>query len=144
MSDTSTTKTWFDPGQLNAVGRHVMTSTATVFSVLGILGILPADKAQIVLMRMQDIATHLQAIFGDLTVIWAVAGPIAVVWIAKAAAGAASLKSQLRSVTSNPQVEVQGKIVVDDPALAAAVPSPKVVAPGDNLARDTSVKNRGI
>lgn len=140
MSNNATTpakpaRGWLDPGQLDAALRHVGTAAATGGTIVAALGLVSADEAHSIVNSIQDIGTHVKAIMGDLSAIWIIAGPAAVVWIGKIAASRQSLASQLRSVTTNPAVEVQGKIVVADPAVAAAVPSPQVVAPGSNLTR---------
>lgn len=128
-------KSWLDPGQLDAGLRHLGTAAATGGTIVAALGLLSADEAHAVVDKLQDVGTHVKAIMGDLSAIWVIVGPVAAVWMGKMAASSASLRNQLKSVTSNPIVQVQGKIVVSDPAVAAAVPSPKVVAPGDNLAK---------
>ena len=59
--------------------------------------------------------------------VYLIAGPIIVLWCAKYAGAASSLKGRLTSITSDPKVQIDGKIIVPS-AVADAVPSDKVVA----------------
>lgn len=115
--------------QTSAVARHVVTAAGTAFTVLAALGFLPSDKAQIVVMKLQDLGEHLTAIVGDVGVLVAILGPVAVGFAMKGAALASSLKGQLSSITRNPEVKIEGKIVAPT-EVANAVPSPQVVPPG--------------
>jgi len=114
-------------GSVNAVLRHVGTASITAATVLGTIGILPSDKVQDVVNGLQHVASGLQEAFGGFSSLVVILGPVAVVWIAKAAAFAGSLRGQLTSVAANPEVRIEGRIVAPA-AVANAVPSDKVVS----------------
>ncbi len=119
---------WIPTGpQVDATMRHVYTSGATVFTVLAALAIMPADQVQPAIDALHKVGDDVKALMGDLSALWIILGPIVIGFVAKAAAFSASLRSQLKAVTQNKQVQIEGKIVV--PAdVAAAVPSPQVVS----------------
>lgn len=113
--------------QVDATLRHVYTSVATIFTMLSVLAIVPADQVQPAINALHRVGDDVKALMGDLSALWIILGPIVIGFVAKAAAFSASLRSQLKAVTSNKQVQIEGKIVV--PAdVAAAVPSPQVVS----------------
>lgn len=112
--------------QFNAAIRHVGTAGATAFTVFAALGTIPQDKAQEIIANIHVITQSLENIFGAASAIFAIVGPALMVVFPKMAATAASLSGQLRSITQNPEVKVEGQIVVPPP-VAKDVPSTKVV-----------------
>lgn len=117
--------------QVSAVTRHGVTAIGAGITILGVLAFLPADKAQAALMKLQEVGDDITKLTGDLSALWVIIGPALILGMGKLAAGAASLKGQLRSIARNPAVDItpQSKIVVP-PTVAAAVPIPQVVSPG--------------
>lgn len=115
-------------GQVNAGLRHLGTAGVTAATLLGALGVLNADQVTSVVASVHQVMDGLTQTFGGISKLVLVLGPVAALWLGKGAVAAASLHSQLKSIVSNPNVQVEGKIVV--PAkVADAVPSDKVVGP---------------
>lgn len=112
--------------QVSAATRHLVTAGGTAVTILGALALLPADKVADAVTGLQMLGDHLQLVFGDLSKLWLILGPVLIGFAVKGATFAASLKGQLKSITSNPAVKVEGTIVTT-PSVAAAVPSDKVV-----------------
>lgn len=113
----------FSSSSANAALRHAATAGVTIFTVLGALGAVSHDDA----VRLVD---ALHQVTGGLTTMVAILGPVAVVFIGKAAAAAASLRGQLKSVAAADQqgeIHIKGEILAPA-AIANAVPSDKVVA----------------
>lgn len=115
--------------QVNAGLRHLGTASVTAATVLAALGALPQEKVQDVTDNIHKVMDGLNQVYSGLSALVVILGPVAVVLITKASVGAQSLRRQLTSITSNPNVNVEGKITVP-PEVANAVPSDKVVAHG--------------
>jgi hypothetical protein len=119
---------WFPTGlQVDAAMRHVYTSGASVFTVLSVFALLPSDQVQPAIDALHRLGDDIKALMGDLSALWIILGPVVIGFVAKAAAFSASLRSQLKAVTQNKQVEIKGEIVVPKD-VADAVPSPQVVS----------------
>ena len=114
--------------QVNAGLRHLGTASVTAVTILGGLGVLSSDQLSSVIDALHQVTGGLEQVFGGVSKLVLVLGPIAAIWFGKGAVTAASLRGQLRSITSNPKAEIRGEIVVPA-SVAAAVPSDKVVAP---------------
>lgn len=113
--------------QVNAALRHGVTASATIFTVLGVLAVVPQDQIAGLIQDLHDIQSGLSQAFGGFSKLWIVLGPIAGIWMAKIAGASAGIVSQLKAVTSSKQVKVEGQIVTT-PEIAEAVPSEQVVA----------------
>lgn len=113
-----------------AVSRHAISFAAGIFTVAGALAVIPADQAAKAVQAVQDIGSHVKAIFGDIYVLVPIVTTGFSVLMAWKAKFAASLPGQLRSIARNPDVDIkpQSKIVVPPP-VAAAVPIPQVAPP---------------
>ena len=85
-----------------------------------------ADQAKAAIGYLQAIGNDLQMLFGDVSKLWVIVGPVIIALVAKWGLYAASLKGQLSSIARNPNVDISGQIKVPPP-VAAAVPSDKVV-----------------
>lgn len=114
--------------QVSAALRHVGTAGATTVGVFAVLGILSPDQVAAVIADIHQITDGLQQTFGGVSKIIIIVGPIAATYFAKGAVMAAGLRRQLKAITNNPDVKIQGQIVVPAP-VAKDVPSTQVVSP---------------
>lgn len=117
-----------------ALTRHVVNTSVTIITVLGGFSLLPADKVQKAVEVLQKIGVDAHNLFGDISDLWFIIGPsiIGIMW--KLSTSSASLINELKSLTRNPAVVIPpGSTIEVPPAVAAAVPSPKVVPNGANF-----------
>jgi len=113
-----------DAGVILAAGRHIVTAAATATAVLVGVGMMSQDNATATIDAVKQITHGVQEIIVGV-------GVIASSAMAIMAAFKASPLSQMLSVAKRPEVAA---IVTVDKATADAVPSPKVVPPGDGPA----------
>lgn len=99
-----------------AFGRHVLSFVMGAITFAASVKLIPQDQANLLMTSISQIAHAL----GEITV---AAAPIIALISGLIAARSATQKAQLQSVAENPLVE---KVVVKDPMVAAAIPSPKV------------------
>lgn len=129
--------------QVSAALRHVYTSAATVLAIGTIVAVVPQDQVQPIMDALRQTGDGLQQVFGGVSKLVLIIGPIIAALSGKAAFASAGFGPQLRSIFNiiakpgnadqKAQVlaataaipEVQ-KIVAPD--VAATVPSDKVVA----------------
>ena len=112
--------------QINVLIRQSLSVGGTAITILGVFAILPEDQAKAAIGYLQAIGNDLQMLFGDVSKLWVIIGPVIIALVAKWGLYAASLKGQLSSIARNPNVDISGQIKVPPP-VAAAVPSDKVV-----------------
>ena len=112
--------------QINVLIRQSLSVGGTAITILGVFAILPEDQAKAAIGHLQAIGNDLQMLFGDVSKLWVIVGPVIIALVAKWGLYAASLKGQLSSIARNPNVDISGQIKVPPP-VAAAVPSDKVV-----------------
>lgn len=116
--------------QFYAVLRHGATAFGTAFTIFGALGLLSQEDVAKLMMALHDASGAAQTLVTSVTTIALIVGPVIIGLSGKFAATAASLTGQLKSITSNKDVVIPpGSKIIVPPAVAAAVPSPKVVAP---------------
>lgn len=112
--------------QINVLIRQSLSVGGTAITILGVFALLPEDQAKAAIGYLQAIGNDLQMLFGDVSKLWVIVGPVIIALVAKWGLYAASLKGQLSSIARNPNVDISGQIKVPPP-VAAAVPSDKVV-----------------
>lgn len=113
-----------------ALLRHGVTALGTAFTIFGGLGLLSQDDVAKLMMALHDASGAVQTLVTSVMTIAVIVGPVIVGISGKFAASAASLPGQLKSITNNKDVHIPpGSKIIVPPAVAAAVPSPKVVAP---------------
>lgn len=123
-----------------AASRNYVSAVTGFGGALVFLGVIDQDSSKSLIEGVQHMMNGLGEFVLGAKQVYLVAVPVALAIIAKfagnsqqastqAVADAKSLPNQLKAITSNPDVVVQGKIIVADPAVAEAVPSPQVVAP---------------
>jgi hypothetical protein len=112
--------------QVTAGLRHVGTAAATTGTIFVVLGLVPQDQLAGLLNGLHETTDGLSKAFGGFSKVIAIIGPLAIVWFGRAAMVAQSLKHQLTSVATSPDVKIEGKILAPA-AIANAVPSDKVV-----------------
>ena len=112
--------------QINVLIRQSLSVGGTAITILGVFALLPEDQAKAAIGYLQAIGNDLQMLFGDVSKLWVIIGPVIIALVAKWGLYAASLKGQLSSIARNPNVDISGQIKVPPP-VAAAVPSDKVV-----------------
>src|SRR5271165_2094015 len=95
--------------QVSAAMRHVGTATATATAMMALLGVLNQDQVQAVVVDVHQITDGLQQVFGGASKLVVLLGPIAALYFGKVAFASASLRSQLKSITTNRKVEIQGQ-----------------------------------
>lgn len=130
-------------GQVSAAMRHVYTSAGTVLAIGTIVAVVPQDQVQPIMDALRQVGDGLQQVFGGVSKLVLIAGPIVVGWMGKIAAARAGFTSQLKSVISTASapenVDKKAAVVaatasmpeveqIIAPELADAVPSHKVVA----------------
>lgn len=116
--------------QVYAILRHGVTVLGTAFTIFGALGLLSQDDVTKLLNYVHQISDSVQTIWTAIAGIMVIAGPVIVSLSGKFAAGAASLPSQLRSITTNKDVHIpEGSTIVVPESVAVQVPSSQVVGP---------------
>lgn len=113
--------------QVYAALRYAGVITGVVVTGAATLGALPADTAAAIVTSAQKVISDTQTLIGDAWALAVLVAPVITVWLVKIGVSSASLTKQLKSITSNSDVQIEGQIKV--PAnVADAVPSDKVVA----------------
>jgi hypothetical protein len=129
--------------QVSAALRHVYTSAGTVLAIGAIVAVVPQEQVQPIMDALRQVGDGMQQVFGGVSKLVVIVGPIVAAWMAKIAATSASFKSQLRSVTATASApanvtekvalatataNVPGIVqVAAAPVIANATPDPKVV-----------------
>lgn len=114
-------------GQVDAGMRHVYTAAGTVFTLAAAVAIIPQDQVQPALDALHQIGDGVKQIMGGFSALWVILGPVVMGFAAKRAMGSATPTAQLKAVTSNPDIKINGTIEAPA-AVADAVPSNKVVS----------------
>lgn len=110
-----------------AAGRNYLNYAVGAGTVFATLGVMDADHAKQLVDGVHQFMDGLgQMITGGKLIVAAALPTIGMV-VAKFAGLSSLLRNRLKSITEDPKVKVEGQIVVADPAVAAAVPSPQVV-----------------
>lgn len=110
-----------DQGVILAAGRHVVTAATTATAVLVGVAMMTPDQATSTIDAVKQLTHGIQEITAAVCALAASA-------MAVIAAFKASPLAQMLSVAKRPEVAA---IVTVDKATADAVPSPKVVSPGE-------------
>lgn len=132
-------------GQVNAGLRHVYTAGASAFTVLATFALISPEQSQDLLNALHQVGDGVKSVFGGLSKMWIILGPVGAGLAAKGAVSSAGLKSQLASVlkaaltSDEAKKEVLQKLpempgvqaVVTDAATARQVPNDKVVSAAD-------------
>lgn len=114
-------------GQVDAGMRHVYTAAGSIFTLLAAVAIIPQDQVQPALNALHQIGDGAKQIMGGFSALWVIIGPVIMGLAAKRAMGSATPAAQLKAVTSNPDIKINGTIEAPL-AVAAAVPSIQVIA----------------
>jgi hypothetical protein len=129
--------------QVNAGLRHVLSYAGGGVTVLASLGFVDPENAKSLILALNEIGDGVQKVFGGISKIGIIIGPIMGVVGTTYAVKSATFRNQLASVIRSAQDKKEAKvelleqtaeqlpvekIVVSDPALAEATPSPKVTA----------------
>jgi hypothetical protein len=114
--------------QVSAITKHGVTAGATAFTVLGALAFLPADQVSAAIIKLQVIGDDINKLTADVGGLVVFLGPGVVLLMGKMAAARASVTGALKTITAAPakEAKIEG-VIVTTPAVAAAVPSAKVV-----------------
>jgi hypothetical protein len=118
---------WPTSNQVNAGLRHAGTAGGAVVTVFGVLGLLSQEDAAKVIANLHTLVDSLTLAFGAFSAIVAIVGPVAIGLFVKGAVASASITSQLKAVTTNKTIKIDGQIIAP-PDVAKAVPSDKVVS----------------
>lgn len=110
-----------------AATRNYVSALTGAAGVFVMLGAIDQQTATDAIAGAQQFMDGVGQMIGGAKKVWIAIFPVAVVVISKFAGSAASLTGRLQSITTDPKVQIQGKIVVDDVKVAEAVPSPQVV-----------------
>lgn len=130
--------------QVDAALRHAYTAAGTVLALGAVVAVVPQESVQPIMDALRQTGDGLQQVFGGMSKLLVIVGPIVGAWMAKIAATKAGFTSQLKSVTaaaSAPENVEQKKEmlaatasipevkkVIAEPEIAAATPSAKVVS----------------
>jgi hypothetical protein len=131
-------------GQVSAALRHVYTSAGTVLAIGTIVAVVPQDQVQPIMDALRQVGDGLQQVFGGVSKLVIIVGPIVAAWMAKIAATSASFKSQLKSVTAAASAPEAVEQKQDMLAATASIPEvEKIVAPtvADTVPNDKVVAN---
>lgn len=119
-----------------AASRNYVSALTGFGGALVFLGVIDQDSSKSLIDGVQHIMNGLGEMVLGAKQVYLVLLPVVVGLIGKFAGSsqikheeATTLPAQLTAITSRPDVKVEGKIVVADPKVADAVPSPQVVAP---------------
>lgn len=126
--------------QLNAALRHVYTVGGTVFTLLATFALIPQEQVQPALNALHQIGDGLKQVFGGVSALWVIIGPVIIGLAGKGAVSAATFKNQLKSVTNGAAADESKKVALADatanvpgiakveaaPEIANATPNPKV------------------
>ena len=114
--------------EIAAITKHGVTAGATAFTVLGALAFLPADQVAAAVSKLQMVGDDINKLTADVGGLVIILGPAVVALMAKMAAARASVTGALKTIAAAPakEAKIEG-VIVAPPAVAAAVPSPKVV-----------------
>lgn len=109
-----------------SVLRHVGTAGGTAVAIFSTLGYLSPADAKATLAALHQTMDGLQQAVGGVSKLVLVLGPAVAALMAGLAGASSTLRAQLKNLTDNKQVKVNGTIEAP-PAVAAAVTSPQVV-----------------
>lgn len=110
-----------------AASRNYASSLAGVVGVVTFLGVVDPVTAHAMVDAIQQMMDGLGQFIGGAKQLYLLAAPVVIGLCAKYAGSAASLTGRLTSISTDPNVRIEGKIVAP-PEVAANVPSNQVVA----------------
>lgn len=105
-----------DKAQTDAVMRHVYTVGGTTFTIFAALALIPQDQVQPALDALHQVGDGLTTVFGGLSKLWIILGPVAIGLAAKGAGVAATFSHQVRAMiakagSDSPQAD-QAKVAL--------------------------------
>lgn len=110
-----------------AATRNYVSAAAGAGTIFAVLGLIDADQAKGLVDGAQQFMDGLGQMVGGAQKVLIIVGPIGLAVCAKIAGLSATLKGRMKSITADPQVKIEGKIIVP-PEVAAAVPGNQVVS----------------
>lgn len=90
--------------KLNAALRYAGTSAGTLFTVFGVLQFITPEQVAQLTQAVHDFNQSALSMYGALTKMWLILGPIAVIWLGKVGVQSSSIKgimAKLFSIAAN-------------------------------------------
>lgn len=116
--------------QVSAALRHLYTSAGTVLGMGAALALIPQDQVQPSLDALREVGDGIQKVFGGVSKLLIIVGPLVGVWMAKIAAVRSGLSSQVSSLFSKASAPENVELKKEVLAATAELPGvEKVVAP---------------
>lgn len=120
--------------QIQSILRHGYTAAGTALTIGTLIAVVPADAVQPAIAALHDVGDGLQQAFGGVSKLVIIFGPIVVGISAKAAAFAASLRSQVAKVHEAAPQELLNAVAVQAPGTlakaTAAIPGVQIEVSG--------------